>query len=114
MWIDRIPVKIDGVFRIMRVSDVDWFEADANYIRLHLGKEAFQIRGTIAELEKQLDPRHFARIHKRYIVNLDRVVEMRPLLAGDAAIVLRDGTKLRVARTRRPAFQSRLFKAHAS
>jgi two-component system LytT family response regulator len=108
--IDRIAIKVDGTLRIVRVPDIDWFETDGNYVRVHIGKVSHPVRGTIAELEKQLHPGKFARIHRRHIVNLDRVAEVQPWLAGDAIIILRDGTKLRVSRTHRANFQSRLLK----
>ena len=110
-FIDRIGVKVDGALRIVRVTDVDWFETDGNYVRVHVGQINHPMRGTIAELEKQLHPDRFVRIHRRHIVNLDRVAEVQPWFAGDAILILRDGTKLRVSRTHRAAFQSRLLKS---
>jgi two-component system, LytTR family, response regulator len=109
-FIDRMAIKVDGSQRIVRVSEVDWFETDGNYVRLHIGKLSHSVRGTIADLERRLHPQRFARIHRRHIVNLDRVVEVRPWFAGDATIILRDGTKLRLSRTHRASFQSRLLK----
>jgi two-component system LytT family response regulator len=88
---------------------VDWFETEGNYMRLHVGRASHLIRTTAAELELQLDPREFVRIHRRYLVNLERVVEVQPWFAGDAVVVLRDGTKLRLSRTHREQFHARLL-----
>ncbi len=109
-FIDRIALKVDGSMRIVRITDVDWFETDGNYVRVHMGKTSHPVRGTISELERQLHPGRFARIHRRHIVNLDRVAEVQTWFAGDAIIILRDGTKLRVSRTHRADFQARLLK----
>jgi two-component system, LytTR family, response regulator len=109
-FIDRIALKVEGAMRIVRIADVDWFETDGNYVRVHIGKIDHPMRGTIAELERQLHPERFVRVHRRHIVNLDRVAEVQPWFAGDAIIILRDGTKLRVSRTHRATFQSRLLK----
>ena len=106
---DRIAVRVDGSLRIVRAMDVDWFETDGNYVRLHVGRTSHLIRITAADLERQLDPRQFARIHRRYLVNLDRVDEVQPWFAGDAVVVLKDGTKLRLARSHRAAFHARLL-----
>ena len=106
---DRIAVRVDGSLRIVRAADVDYFETDGNYLRLHIGRASHLIRSTAAELERQLDPRLFARIHRRYLVNLDRVAEVQPWFAGDAVVVLKDGTKLRLARSHRAAFHARLL-----
>lgn len=106
---DRIAVRVDGSLRIVRATDVDWFETDGNYVRLHVGRTSHLVRITAADLERQLDPRQFARIHRRYLVNLDRVDEVQPWFAGDAVVVLKDGTKLRLARSHRAAFHARLL-----
>jgi two-component system LytT family response regulator len=59
-------------------------------------------------MEAQLDPGLFIRIHRRYIVNVDRIVEVQPWFAGDAIAVLRTGAKLRVSRTYRERLHTRL------
>ena len=63
---------------------------------------------TAASIEPQLDPRAFIRIHRRYIVNVDRIVEVQPWFAGDAIVVLRNGAKLRLSRTYRERLHTRL------
>ncbi|MEO7456823.1 MAG: LytTR family DNA-binding domain-containing protein [Gemmatimonadaceae bacterium] len=108
-YLDRIAVRVDGSLRIVRAADVDWFETEGNYIRLHVGRANHLIRVTAAELEQQLDPRQFARIHRRYLINLDRVSEVQPWFAGDAVVILKDGTKLRLARSHRAALHARLL-----
>jgi len=63
---------------------------------------------TAASIALQLDSRSFIRIHRRYIVNVDRIVEVQPWFAGDAIIVLRNGAKLRLSRTYRERLHNRL------
>ena len=106
--LDRVAVKVDGILKIVRTADVDWWETDGNYIRLHVGGTSHLIRMTAASIEPQLDPRSFIRIHRRYIVNVDRIVEVQPWFAGDAIIVLRNGAKLRLSRTYRERLHNRL------
>lgn len=107
---DRIAVPVNGVLRVVRTGDIDWIETDGNYLRLHAGKTHYLFRSTAAEFERQIDPVRFARIHRRYIVNLDRVVEIQPWFAGDAVVILQDGTKLRMSRGHREAFHKRFLK----
>jgi two-component system LytT family response regulator len=106
--LDRVAVKVDGVLKIVRTTDVDWWETDGNYMRLHVGGGSHLIRMTAASIEPQLDPRAFIRIHRRYIVNVDRIVEVQPWFAGDAIVVLRNGAKLRLSRTYRERLHARL------
>jgi two-component system LytT family response regulator len=106
--LDRVAVKVDGSLRIVRTVDIDWWETDGNYMRLHVGGTSHLIRMTAASIEPQLDPRLFLRIHRRYIVNIDRIVEVQPWFAGDAIVVLRNGAKLRLSRTYRERLHARL------
>jgi two-component system LytT family response regulator len=98
---DRIAVKTDGTLRIVRTADVDYWESAGNYVRAHVGATGHLIRITFAKLESQLDPKRFVRIHRRYVVNLDRIVEIQPWFAGDAVVVLKSGAKLRLSRSYR-------------
>ena len=104
----RIVVRHDGRVYFVRTADVDWFEADGNYVKVHAGKQVHVIRETIAALEAQLDRSQFARIHRSTIVNLDRIQELQPWFAGDYVVLLRDGTKLKLSRTYREQLQVRL------
>ncbi len=94
----RILVKHDGRMFFVKTSDIDWIEADRNYVRLHVGKTAHTIRERIGHLEETLDPRAFARIHRSTIVNLNRVREMQQWFSGDYVVILDDGTRLRLSR----------------
>jgi len=106
--LDRVAVKVDGALRIVKTADIDWWETDGNYMRLHVGGASHLIRMTAASIEPQLDPRVFLRIHRRFIVNIDRIVEVQPWFAGDAIVVLRNGAKLRLSRTYRERLHARL------
>ena len=94
----RILVKQDGRMFFVKTSEIDWIEADRNYVRLHSGKVAHTIRERISHLEETLDPRLFARIHRSTIVNLNRVREMQQWFSGDYVVILEDGTRLRLSR----------------
>jgi two-component system LytT family response regulator len=108
-YLDRVAVKVDGVLRIVRTSDVDWWETDGNYVRLHVGPANHLIRATASSIEGQLDPRQFLRIHRRYIVNIDRVHEVQPWFGGDSIVLLKNGAKLRLSRTYRERLHSRFL-----
>jgi two-component system, LytTR family, response regulator len=94
----RLLVKEGERMFFVPVERVDWLEAEGNYVRLHCGREAHLVRGTLGGMEEQLDPRSFTRIHRSTIVNVDRVKEVRPWFAGDYQVKLHDGTELRLSR----------------
>jgi two-component system LytT family response regulator len=92
----------------LRLDEIDWIEAQDNYVEIHAGAETWLHRETLRELEGRLDARRFARIHRSAIVQLDRIRELRSLPGGDGSVVLRDGTELRLSRTHREALRSLL------
>ena len=112
-FFERVAVKSDGGTRILQIADVDWFETDGNYVRVHVGKNTYLIRSTANRLQEELDPARFARIHRRFLVNVDRVVGLEPWFGGDAVVLLRDGTKLRLSRNFREEFLGRMLGDHS-
>src|SRR6476661_893458 len=82
--------------------------AFGNYARLHTGPRTHLIRETMATLERALDVRRFARIHRSTIVNLDRVRQMDLWGSGDYMVRLADGTQLKLSRWYRDRLEARL------
>jgi two-component system LytT family response regulator len=106
--IDRLLVKDDGRMYFVPVSEIDWIEAYGNYARVHTGAHTHLIRETMATLERALDVRRFARIHRSTIVNLDRVKQMDLWGSGDYMVRLADGTQLKLSRWYRDRLEARL------
>ena len=94
----RFTVRDGERYVLVRVNDVDWAEASANYVRLHVASRTFQMRTTMSDLERQLDPGQFTRIHRSAIVNLDRIREIRPEWHGEYEVALTTGVTLRLSR----------------
>jgi two-component system, LytTR family, response regulator len=99
----RLTVRERDRIRYVRVDAVDYFVAEGNYVRLHVGKDSHLVRMTLSGLESHLDSSRFVRIHRSTIVNMDRVTELQPWAGGDYIAKLGDGTTLRVSRTYRDA-----------
>ncbi len=96
---ERILIKASGRVYFVNIDEIDWAEAEGNYIGLHVGKETHLLRQTIKALEHQLDPHHFVRIHRSTILNVERIKELQPWFGGDYLAILRDGQRLNVSRT---------------
>ena len=90
------------------LSDVNWIETQGNYLALHIGAVVHLIRETSVAFEAKLDPTAFVRIHRRTLVALDRVHEVKALGNGDALVGLRDGTSLRASRSYRDQLRGAL------
>jgi two-component system LytT family response regulator len=94
----RIVVKSSGRVFFVKVDDIDWIEAEGNYVRLHMGAQSHLLRETMKGMESVLDVSQFIRIHRSTIVNADRIRELQPLFHGEYAVILRDGTRLVASR----------------
>jgi two-component system LytT family response regulator len=98
-YLERIVVKDGARVHIIPVSRLDFAEAQDDYISLVSNGKAYLKQQTIASLEESLDPRQFIRIHRSYIVNLDRVAKMEPYTKDTKVAVLNDGKQLPVSRS---------------
>ncbi len=99
--LNRIAVRTADRITFVSSSDVDWFEASGNNVRLHVGRDTYEIRSTMRRLVESLDPELFIRIHRSAIVNVQRVKEVQPWVGGDYLAILKDGQQLKVSRNYR-------------
>jgi two-component system LytT family response regulator len=103
---ERILVTRRGHGVFVPLQDIDYVESAGNYVRLHVGTEEHRLRIRLSDMEAQLDPSRFARIHRTVIVNVGAVAEIQPWFSGDAIVILKDGAKLRLSRHYRGAIES--------
>lgn len=96
--VDRLPIKVNGRIIVIRVADIDWIEADRDYVSLNVGGKTWLMRETIAAMELRLALSGFVRIHRSTLVNAERVKELRPQDKGEYTVVLNDGTELKLTR----------------
>ena len=95
----RIPVRCGQRIELLDAADIDWIEAESNYVTIHVGKRTHVIRETLGAVERRLDPTVFARVHRSYVVNLSRVTQLHPLFHGEYELVLSDGTRISTGRS---------------
>jgi two-component system LytT family response regulator len=97
----RFLVK-DGVKEILLpVGNIEWIEAAEYYSCLHSKGRRFMLRETITDLSEKLDPRHFIRIHRSSIVNLNQIREIYREGPTEGSVVLIDGRKLKMSKAGR-------------
>lgn len=108
-FIERVLVREGGQILFLKVSDIDWFEAAANYIRIHAGKSTHLIRETMTAMEQKLPPDRFVRVHRSTIVNVDRIARMYQWFSGDYMVVLKDGVELRLSRHYRARLEAKML-----
>jgi two-component system LytT family response regulator len=101
----RLMVKTAGRISFVRAEDIDWVEAERDYVRIYNAGKKHLLRQKISRLEQQLPQGRFLRIHRSTIVNIDRIKELQPLSFGEYCVVLYDGTRLTMSRS----FRDRVF-----
>jgi two-component system LytT family response regulator len=107
-YVDRLVVKASGTTRFIRVTEIDWIEGAGVYVNLHARGKELLYRSTLNEVSRHLDPMRFIRIHRSTIVNIESVVELRPISHGEFELLLKDGHRSRVSRTYRIELEKRL------
>lgn len=80
----ELTVRQDGALVRLRIADILYCEADGNYVKIVMNTDRIRQRGTLAEMEKQLSPHGFVRIHKGFLVNANAVYR----LLSDKVILL--------------------------
>jgi two-component system LytT family response regulator len=106
--LDTIAIKGGRGVTFVKIPQIDWIEASDYYSRLHVGGKSHLLRRSMAELEKDLRPFSFCRIHRSTIVNLDRVTALQLNENGEYEVLLADGTRHRLSRGYRRKFQELL------
>ena len=88
---------------LIAAADIEWLQAQGNYVGIHVNGHDYLLRSTLADFLGQLDPARFVQVHRSYIVNLDRVAEIAPLDSGDARLHMKDGSQVACSRRYREA-----------
>lgn len=98
MTLERVVVKDGTKVHIIPIEKLDYAEAQDDYVALHSEKKSYLKQQTLASLETQLDQKRFVRIHRSYVVNLERIARIEPYTKDSRVAVLQDGTQLAVSR----------------
>jgi two-component system LytT family response regulator len=104
-YLERFAIKNGETVFFVRAEDVDAIEAQGNYVRLSLAGASHLLRDTLNNVESQINPRMFVRIHRRTIVNIDRVKEVQTWARGEYRVVLFTGAHYTLSRGYRQHFE---------
>jgi two-component system, LytTR family, response regulator len=90
----RLLVEEDGRGTFLALDQIDWAEADRNYLKLHAGDHVHAVRGTIESIEERVDPEQFLRINRSSLVRIGFVRELHKWTHGEYQVLLRSGQTL--------------------
>lgn len=105
-YLERFAIKSGEKVLFIRSEDVEAIEAQGNYVRLNLGNSSHLLRETLNNIEAQIDPRVFVRIHRRTIVNINRIKELQTWARGEYRVVLQNGAHYSLSRGYREHFDN--------
>lgn len=98
-YAERVVVKDGTRVQIIPISKLDYAEAQDDYVALASQGKKHLKQQTISSLEAALDPKTFVRIHRSYLVNLERVTRLEPYGKDTHVVILNDGARLPVSRS---------------
>jgi DNA-binding LytR/AlgR family response regulator len=87
-----------GGTRLLPRSSIVYLQAHGDYVRVASTEGRFLVRARLSDLEERWESHGFVRVHRGFVVNLRRAVEVRPRLNGTAVLVMVDGAEVPIAR----------------
>jgi two-component system LytT family response regulator len=96
---DRIVIRDGAQVHLVPIERVDYLEAQDDYVAVHDGAHSFLKHQPLAELSESLDPARFVRVHRSYVVNIERIARIEATGKDGRIAVLHDGRTVPVSRT---------------
>jgi len=97
-YLERLVVKDGPRVHVIAAARLDYAEAQDDYVELHSAGKTWLKQQTISSLESALDPRRFLRVHRSFLINMERIARVEPNTKDTWQAILRDGTKIPMSR----------------
>ena len=94
----RLPVKTKEQILLLEVEDIQWIKAADGYLEIGTHKKTYLTQESLKNLELQLDPKDFVRIHRSTILNLNEIHALEPYFNGEYHVILKDNSKFKLSR----------------
>jgi two-component system LytT family response regulator len=98
-WLQRIAIRDGALVHVLATHSVDFVEAQDDYLVIASGGNRYRKQQTLAQLESQLDPSRFVRIHRSFVLNVERIARIEPYAKDSWQVFLSDGRHLPMSRT---------------
>ncbi|MBQ5948202.1 LytTR family DNA-binding domain-containing protein [Massilia sp. ST3] len=106
--LERILIREGSKVHVVPASQVDYIEAQDDYVQIAAGGKTWLKNQRLSELESQLDPQAFLRIHRSYIVNVGAIARIEPVSKDNHCAVLKNDVRLPISRASYPKLRERL------
>ena len=97
-FVSRVIVRDGAEIHVIPVEQIDYLEAQDDYVAIHVGERSWLKQQPLSELERTLDPEQFVRVHRSYVLRLDRLARLEPYAKDSRVAVLADGREVPVSR----------------
>lgn len=97
--VDRVVIRDGANVHVVPVSRIDYIEAQDDYVAVHAMGKALLKEQTLGDLETQLDPRRFVRVHRSYMLNIERLARVELYAKDSRVAILTDGRKIPISRS---------------
>lgn len=97
--VERIVIRDGAQVHVLPLDGIDYVEAQDDYVAFHSAGKSYLKDQTLGDLESRLDPRQFVRVHRSYLLNIERIVRVELYAKDSRVAILADGTKLPVSRS---------------
>lgn len=104
--IERIVLKVKNEIKIIPILDVKYLEANDDYVNIHTSEGKFLKNKTLSFFEKNLDPDHFVRVHRSYLVKVSEISKLEPYEKEGYIVKLRSGESIPVSKSGMPKLKS--------
>jgi two-component system LytT family response regulator len=95
----RLLIRDRAEVRVVPAEEIDYLEAQDDYVAVKTAGRTFLKQARLSDLERQLDPSKFVRVHRSFIVNVERLKRIELYAKDSRVLFLRDGTKIPVSRS---------------
>ncbi len=95
----RIVVKDNGLIRIIPAQDIHYIEANDDYIKIVTKDGSYLKKNTLAHIETTLDPQHFVRVHRSYLIPVTQLLRIEPYEKESHIALLHCGAKILVSKS---------------
>jgi two-component system, LytTR family, response regulator len=96
--VERVLIRDGSQVHVLPVEKIDYIEAQDDYVSFKAEGKQYLKDQTMAALEATLDPNRFVRIHRSYLLNIDRIARVELYAKDSRVAILRDGIRLPVSR----------------
>lgn len=98
-WLERVVIREGTRVHVLSAHTVDYIEAQDDYLVIAAGGARYRKQQTLAQLETQLDPSRFVRIHRSFVLNVERIARIEPYAKDSWQVFLSDGSHLPMSRS---------------